>query len=71
MDEIRASDILLYLSEKEDNPWGRGGRHVEFGYALGLDKLIWVIGPLENIFHYLSNTLNFQSADDFFAYMKE
>jgi nucleoside 2-deoxyribosyltransferase len=31
----------------------RGGRHVEFGYALGKDKPIVVVGPKENIFHYL------------------
>jgi len=27
-----------------------GGRHVEVGYALGQDKPVVVIGPLENIF---------------------
>ena len=30
----------------------RGGRHVEFGYALGTGKPIFVVGHKENVFHY-------------------
>lgn len=32
--------------------WARGGRHVEFGIALGAQMDIAVIGPQENIFHH-------------------
>lgn len=32
--------------------WARGGRHVEFGIALGNGMDIAVIGPKENLFHY-------------------
>lgn len=32
--------------------WARGGRHVEFGLALGMGISIAVIGPKENLFHY-------------------
>ncbi len=32
---------------------GRGGRHVELGYALARDKRVIVVGPHENIFHHL------------------
>lgn len=32
---------------------GRGGRHVEFGLALGLGKRVIVIGHQENLFHHL------------------
>ena len=53
LQEIRISDVLLFLAEPLDGMAKRGGRHVEFGYALGLGKSIAVIGPLENIFHHL------------------
>ena len=71
LEEIFWSNLLVYLSEPEDNPWGRGGRHVEFGYALGQNKTVFVIGPLENLFHYLSSVTNFSSVDDFFHYLME
>ena len=31
----------------------RGGRHVEFGYALGLDLRLIIVGPREHVFHSL------------------
>jgi len=30
---------------------GKGGRHVEFGYALAACKPLVIVGPRENIFH--------------------
>ncbi len=51
--QIRHSDAMLFWAEHPDTPTVRGGRHVEFGIALALDKTIYVIGPKENIFHYL------------------
>lgn len=71
IDEVRAADVLLYLSEDQDNPWGRGGRHVEFGCALAFGKMTAIIGPLENLFHYLPGVLQFVNQDDFFRYLKE
>lgn len=50
--EIDAADGLVALSEDETNTWGRGGRHVEFGYAAGRGKRLIVVGPKENLFHY-------------------
>jgi hypothetical protein len=32
---------------------GKGGRHVEFGYALATGKRLFVVGPRENVFHTL------------------
>ncbi len=32
---------------------GRGGRHVELGYALARHKTIWMVGERQNIFEYL------------------
>lgn len=32
---------------------GKGGRHVEFGYAHAWGKRLFVVGPRENVFHAL------------------
>ena len=31
----------------------RGARHVEFGYAKAWGKVLWYVGPRENMMHYL------------------
>jgi len=45
----RASGLMLFA---EGRPGG-GGRHVEFGVALGLGKRLFVVGEPENLFHSL------------------
>ena len=71
LDEIEKSNALLYLSEKSDNRWGRGGRHVEFGYALGLEKIIYVVGPQENVFHWKAGVNHWDEYEEFFKVMEE
>jgi len=63
----RAEAILLY---SEDPTVGvpRGGRHVEFGYALAKGKRLFVIGPKENIFHCVDGVEHFA---DFNAFIME
>jgi hypothetical protein len=51
--DIEDANILVFFSIPDTQLFRRGGRHVEFGYALGLGLPILVIGPKENIFHYL------------------
>jgi len=53
--EIDEADLLVFLSVDPTIPTVRGGRHVEFGYALGTGKMLAVVGPYENIFHYLAD----------------
>ena len=36
-----------------------GGTHVEFGIALALAKELWVVGPRENIFHFMDGVVVF------------
>ncbi len=54
--------ILFTIDPKEMSP--RGGRHFESGYAYGIAKRLWIVGPKENIFHSLPEVLQF---DDIFA----
>jgi hypothetical protein len=50
--DIVQSDMVISFTEK--NPGGKGGRHVEFGMAFALNKIIVIIGPREHVFHTLS-----------------
>jgi hypothetical protein len=53
--DIEAADCLVLFAESPEDSYPRGGRHVEFGYALGIGKRVIVVGPKENIFHALPN----------------
>lgn len=54
LEDLRASEILVFFSEPPDQPGAsRGGRHVEFGFALAGGMLAIVVGERENAFHCL------------------
>jgi hypothetical protein len=57
IEDIRRAEWLVLFSQSPTLPGVRGGRHVEFGYALGLGKKLMVVGPKENIFHHLPNVI--------------
>lgn len=52
-EDVAAADLLIAFTQPPRSDKGRGGRHVEFGIALGLGKPIVVIGPRENVFTWL------------------
>jgi hypothetical protein len=67
-DLLRADTVICFTQEPGASPRNRGGRHVEFGIALGWNeamlanapisypedrKRIVVIGPVENVFYAL------------------
>ena len=60
--DVRLADGLVFFSEPELAR--RGGRHVEYGYALALGKPIYVVGGKENIFHYTPGIRHFGSVDE-------
>lgn len=61
--DVFCADALLFFSEKPGDS-RKGGRHVEYGIALALDKIIWVIGPKENIFHYIPQVKHYDSFEE-------
>jgi nucleoside 2-deoxyribosyltransferase len=65
LDDINRADTVVFFAEDPHVGTPRGGRHVEFGYALGAGKRMVVIGGAENIFHYLPNVKHFISEQDF------
>jgi hypothetical protein len=53
--DLLAADWFVFFSESGIQAGSaRGGRNVEFGYALGAAKNIVVVGEPENIFHCLA-----------------
>lgn len=55
MEDINVADAIIAFGEprdicQRDSQAARGGRHVELGYAIALDKEIYVIHYRENIF---------------------
>ena len=68
--DVKRADAVLFFAEDPLVGIPRGGRHVEFGYALGLHIPIYVIGPKENVFHYLMAphyVRHFESVEDYLA----
>jgi nucleoside 2-deoxyribosyltransferase len=61
LQDIAGSDLLIAFTEAPESPYGRGGRHVELGYAIGIRRPVWIVGPRENVFAYLSQVQQFQS----------
>lgn len=51
--DVAAAQLIICFTEPPRAEPSRGGRHVEFGVALGLDKSIYVVGPRENVFYCL------------------
>jgi nucleoside 2-deoxyribosyltransferase len=57
IEEINAADVFVLMSDGPREKHPRGGKHVEFGYALGKGKPVIVYGPIENIFHLLRDVI--------------
>jgi nucleoside 2-deoxyribosyltransferase len=68
--EITQADIVVFFSVDPTTATFRGGRHVEFGYALGIRKPILVVGPEENIFHVLSEVKHVETWPDAVYYLE-
>jgi hypothetical protein len=51
--DVIAAGCVINFTEKPRSCNSRGGRHVEFGMAIGMGKTCLIVGPLENVFHCL------------------
>jgi hypothetical protein len=58
-DVVVADGLVLFTEDPTATvPFAaRGGRHVEFGYALRAGKKLFIVGPRENSFHELSDVV--------------
>lgn len=66
IEDVIACDWCISLMEKPRSN-GRGGRHVEFGYALALSKKMTIIGPRETVFHHQPEVEHFRTVKDFYS----
>ena len=64
LEDIDSVDTLLFFADPVPLTV-RGGKHVEFGYALAKGKRIIVVGGNDNIFHYLDNIVHYLTVEDF------
>lgn len=51
MADLAAADVVISFTSPGGG--GKGGRHVEYGLAIGLGKHLVIVGPRENVFHTL------------------
>ena len=61
LEDIDAADILVCFTESPRTGPSRGGRHVEFGYALAKGKPIICVEHRENVFYCLDDVLFVES----------
>lgn len=64
MEDLSNADMVLSFTEKPGPSSSLGGRHVEFGLALSCKKCA-IIGPRENVFHYLRQVDLYPDFDTF------
>lgn len=57
--DIRESDLLVLFTAAYVGTEGGGGRHVETGIALALNKPVLVVGEPENVFHRTTGVFTF------------
>ena len=73
LEDIENADMFVTFVEKpnDNHLYSRGGRHVEFGYALAAGKEIHVIDGRENVFHYVPGITVWESWKGFMDYVDE
>ncbi|MGC9156287.1 MAG: hypothetical protein ACP5HZ_11660 [Ferrimicrobium sp.] len=67
MGDLTSADAIVAFTETQRTPT-RGGRHVEFGIAIGMGKQLFIVGPLENLFYVLAEDTQFDDFDEFYTW---
>lgn len=71
LEDIDSADAIVFFAENPLVGVPRGGRHFEHGYAYGTGKPAFIIGPKENVFHYIGRNYHFDSFDAFLEAFKK
>lgn len=66
IDDLTNADMCIGFSEPLRTA-SRGGRHVEFGMALALGKILVVVGGYEHVFHALPQVRHVKDTKALFA----
>lgn len=64
--DIIDAGTVIHFTEFPQVGYTRGGRHVEFGFAVALGKQNIIIGPCESVFHYLPSVIHYPTLQDFY-----
>ncbi len=64
--DLLLADTVISFTEKRDVGYNRGGRHVEFGIALAARKRLIIVGPRENVFHWLDEVEHVRDIPELF-----
>ena len=64
LEDVQNSDIVVSFTGDPDKT-SMGGRHVEFGIGLVLNKRMIIIGECENVFHFMKDVEVYPSFDIF------
>lgn len=68
--DLRRADMVISFQETPRQPsTNRGGRHVEFGYALAMGKVLYAVGPLEHVFTALPEVHHYASWPDLLQHL--
>lgn len=69
--DLTKADCVISFTEVEKaskiKKPSKGGRHVEFGVGLAHNKLMVVVGPRENVFHWLPSVDVYDTLEDFLS----
>ena len=63
-EDLEAADCGIAFTEPPRSEFSRGGRHVEAGAALAWEKLVYLVGPVENVFYALPQVRRFRSWEE-------
>lgn len=70
IEDLCRADCVMSFTEVPRATNSRGGRHVEFGIGLVLDKRLIVIGPRENVFHHYPSVEWYPDYQSFYRCLK-
>lgn len=66
--DIAIADVLISIAENPNSgTYNSGGRHVELGYALAVNKRCIIVGHRENVFHHLPHIEFYESIEEMIA----
>lgn len=63
--DIEHANALVAFTEAAGSPAHTGGRHFEAGYAVAKRRMVFVVGPRENVFYCLPGIRQFDGFDEF------
>lgn len=67
LDDVDDADLVLNFTLPYGTMFKGGGRCVEFGYAVGTNKEVVLVGERENVFHWLPEVKQYDTLDQFIS----